>query len=412
MPSQAAKAAAYMRRAVQTALKCADNPDAHSRCQGPASHYQRTLGNISLQAHLSKPHPNPRNPSTTYHFEDHSALTITTSSISPPTCTVQRPYAASAQQPATNQNNNSPPKKPKDPIDPTVAPETRRSYLKVWKGFLKYCADHHTDPATADTQTVAGYLTKMAEAGTSLATLRLARAALRSAFHQMGRLTGNPATADLLKNHMRHLAQTMGNLQKQATPLDAFAMEAIRKTATLPRTLPSGRAENPATATRRGLVDIAIASLMREALLRISETSALTWSDLTIMNDSTARLLIRRSKTDQEAHGRNLYIGHETTLDLLNIRGNPSPHDPIFNMKPKRIAHRLTQAAAHAGLPNPITGHSPRVGMAQDLAAAGIELPALMTAGRWKHPAMPARYIENITADRGAIAQYHERTKG
>ena len=34
----------------------------------------------------------------------------------------------------------------------------------------------------------------------------------------------------------------------------------------------------------------------------------------------------------------------------------------------------------------------PRVGMAQDLAAAGTELPAPMTAGRWASPAMSARY--------------------
>ena len=29
--------------------------------------------------------------------------------------------------------------------------------------------------------------------------------------------------------------------------------------------------------------------------------------------------------------------------------------------------------------------------MAQDLAASGVELPALMTAGRWKSSRMPAR---------------------
>ena len=29
--------------------------------------------------------------------------------------------------------------------------------------------------------------------------------------------------------------------------------------------------------------------------------------------------------------------------------------------------------------------------MAQDLAASGVELPELMTAGRWKSARMPAR---------------------
>ena len=40
--------------------------------------------------------------------------------------------------------------------------------------------------------------------------------------------------------------------------------------------------------------------------------------------------------------------------------------------------------------------------MAQDLSAAGAELPELMTAGRWDSPAMPAKYTEAQVAGRGA----------
>ena len=50
--------------------------------------------------------------------------------------------------------------------------------------------------------------------------------------------------------------------------------------------------------------------------------------------------------------------------------------------------------AQAAGLGKGFSGHSGRVGMAQDLAATGVELPALMTAGRWKSAKMPARYTE------------------
>ena len=45
--------------------------------------------------------------------------------------------------------------------------------------------------------------------------------------------------------------------------------------------------------------------------------------------------------------------------------------------------------------------------MARDLARAGEELPALMTAGRWKGPEMVARYISHERAGRGAVARYH-----
>ena len=43
---------------------------------------------------------------------------------------------------------------------------------------------------------------------------------------------------------------------------------------------------------------------------------------------------------------------------------------------------RLHKAAQAAGLGEDFTGHSGRVGMAQDLVKNGVELPALMTAGR------------------------------
>ena len=53
------------------------------------------------------------------------------------------------------------------------------------------------------------------------------------------------------------------------------------------------------------------------------------------------------------------------------------------------------------------SAHSARVGMAQDLSAAGAELPELMTAGRWDSPTMPARYTEAQAAGRGAVARYY-----
>ena len=65
-----------------------------------------------------------------------------------------------------------------------------------------------------------------------------------------------------------------------------------------------------------------------------------------------------------------------------------------------------------AGLGDGFSAHSPRVGMAQDLSAAGAELPELMTAGRWDSPTMPARYTEAQAAGRGAVAQYYRGACG
>ena len=51
--------------------------------------------------------------------------------------------------------------------------------------------------------------------------------------------------------------------------------------------------------------------------------------------------------------------------------------------------------ARAAGLGEGFSGHSGRVGMAQDLTASGAELPALMVAGRWQSPRMPPRYTKS-----------------
>ncbi len=75
-----------------------------------------------------------------------------------------------------------------------------------------------------------------------------------------------------------------------------------------------------------------------------------------------------------------------------------------------RILKRLVK---RAGLePGAISGHSLRVGMAQDLVASGADLPAVMQAGRWKSPTMPARYAERLLAGRGAVARLHKRRDG
>ena len=65
--------------------------------------------------------------------------------------------------------------------------------------------------------------------------------------------------------------------------------------------------------------------------------------------------------------------------------------------------------AGRAGLPaqmvRRISGHSPRVGAAQDMIASGIGTPAIMQAGRWKSAAMVQRYGERLLAKRNGAAQ-------
>ena len=167
--------------------------------------------------------------------------------------------------------------------------------------------------------------------------------------------------------------------------------------------------ESESTAECRGLVDIALVSVMRDGLLRRSEASELAWDDVARMADGTGRLTVRRSKTDQVSEGKVLYLSAMSMADLEAIRPDCQDYSnlAIFGLSSSQITRRIARSCEVAGFAGAYSGHSPRVGMAQDLAAHGAELPALMEAGRWDSPTMPARYTRAQAAERGAVARYY-----
>ena len=72
----------------------------------------------------------------------------------------------------------------------------------------------------------------------------------------------------------------------------------------------------------------------------------------------------------------------------------------------KRIARCIGLDCAAAGN---ISGHSTRIGAAQDLTMAGAALPEIMAAGGWRSPGMPARYTRKLDARRGAMREWLDR---
>ena len=179
-----------------------------------------------------------------------------------------------------------------------------------------------------------------------------------------------------------------------------------------PRVGRGGRRESVQAAAKRGNVDIALVRLMRDAMLRVSECAALTWSDIETVADGSGRLLIRRSKTDLDGEGAVVFVSAPTMAALASIRNGAQAELRVFELSPNQISFRIKKAALAAGLGEGFSGHSPRVGMAQDLARIGVELPSLMTAGRWRSPTMPAHYTRNETAGRGAVAQFYDYPRG
>ncbi|MCW2239094.1 tyrosine-type recombinase/integrase [Azospirillum canadense] len=184
------------------------------------------------------------------------------------------------------------------------------------------------------------------------------------------------------------------------------------------------------------LRDCALLLVGRDTLARADELAALRWEDVTEADparDPEARvgegtIRIRRSKTDQEGQGAIAWLSAETMAALAAWRAaieaavDPATGRPagagtfLFRSLARRgYGARLQPAAVRAvvmrrmGRETALTtgygGHSLRVGAAQDLLAAGVNLPGLMQAGRWKTSRMPARYTEELQASRSAVAQ-------
>ena len=89
-----------------------------------------------------------------------------------------------------------------------------------------------------------------------------------------------------------------------------------------------------------------------------------------------------------------------------------NPCERVFSLFPSQIYLRVKTAAAAANLGEQLREHSIRVGMAQDLSAAGAELPELMTTGRWGSPTMPTKYPEAQAVGRWVVAQYYSGGPG
>ncbi len=83
---------------------------------------------------------------------------------------------------------------------------------------------------------------------------------------------------------------------------------------------------------------------------------------------------------------------------------------PVTNAEVARTFKRIaTCIGIDAAAVRNISGHSTRIGAAQDLTTAGAALPEIMAAGGWRSPGMPARYARKLDAQRGAMREWLTR---
>ena len=279
---------------------------------------------------------------------------------------------------------------------------SKRTYRSQWKQWLKFAISHDLCILPADPHDIAFWMSSRAEQGLVFSTIHFGLQALRAIHNNYDQ--PDPGTKKVLKTR-DDIRRRLGAARSQVTGLTTEDIEAIDATAREPRLTRGGKMERPETAVVRGDHDVALVRTMHDALLRTSEALALEWRHFTAHPDGTGSLLIERSKTDQAGAGQEQFLSRETVASIVRIRGKALPTDRIFRFSVSTLKRKVKAATSAAELQGRFSGHSGRVGMAQDLTENDFKLPSIAIAGRWKTQAMPAYYARNQMARNSAVAR-------
>jgi site-specific recombinase XerD len=277
-------------------------------------------------------------------------------------------------------------------LEGAYAPSTMRSYRADVETFEAWCQEKHHIAFPASVENLCLFLQ---DQGTKKApsTVRRRLYAIRKV-HRLLRLQ-DPTYDEEINITFRRIRRARRGRPKQAKGLTRVYLDAFL----------AAQPDNP-----WGLRNRAMLSLGYELLARRSELVALATEDITFLDDGTARVIIRRSKADPYGHGRIAFTSVATTKavsDWLAWRGPDVLYlfCPIYksravdrDLSTTTVKRLVKSAAKAAGLEQDVidtfSGHSLRVGAAQDLLCAGYDSVAIMRAGGWKSVTVLARYLE------------------
>lgn len=282
---------------------------------------------------------------------------------------------------------------------------TIRCYGADFRIFELWCVTAGRSALPATPETVAEFLRAQSK-NAAPATVSRRRAAIGKIYKLLK--LENPVSAEEVNLATRSVFRLKGRRQKQALGLVASLKSQLIKAC--PKDL-------------RGLRDRALIAAGYDTLCRRSELVALRIEDLAIAPDGSGTILVRKAKTDQQGHGRLAYLSAEAVTSLERWQEAAGLHaGPIFRhvagnmvlecaISAKTVSDILKNRAAKAGIAaltvKRLSGHSMRVGAAQDMAAGGIDLGAIMHAGGWKSPEMVMRYIEHMDVAKSGMARLY-----
>ncbi|AKM12081.1 MULTISPECIES: tyrosine-type recombinase/integrase [Sphingomonadales] len=333
-----------------------------------------------------------------------------------------------------------------------MAPATKAAITADLKCFLAWCKSRRpvATAVPAEPETLVHYLRWLAKGSDTRTPAKPATLARRIAsiarVHRMlgfGDSEPLPTQAGMVRDTLKGIRRDKRHRQRQAGPLrlgDAMAEgQGAPEGVTVKALLAS------CSTDIIGLRDAALISLAYDAGLRVSELVGTEVADLRQVGDGSGRLEIGHSKTDQLGEGALAWLSPETMghisawLLASGIGEGPvfrrinvltSPPDPAgqqivrhyIGAKPltrqgvvailrRRVleaidlGHVELEPGMEGDTVRALSAHSFRVGLTQDLFAAGEDGAGIALALRWSSQTTALRYARELAVGSNAAAR-------
>lgn len=295
-----------------------------------------------------------------------------------------------------------------DRMQRSIPTETRRAYERGWAQFADWCTTHGRAALPATSETLAEYVSHLVDEDKAPSTIEQNIAAVRTAHRYAGH-RGLPETDQaraVLRVHKRDRAER-GQRKRKAPAVVLTVLRAM--------------VDALDTDTASGVRDRALVVLGFAMMGRRSELAALRVSDLVFTEDGLT-VLVRTSKTDQDAVGAEVKIPYGSVADTCPVRTlrawlavlaeNGFVDGPVFRrinrhghvqeggMSGAAINERVRVLAERAGVEGAeeYTAHGLRAGGPTEAARRGVPVAHIAEHGRWSK-ASPVVHEYVRTAD-------------
>jgi integrase len=287
------------------------------------------------------------------------------------------------------------------------AENTRRGYTSDWGHFTAWCASAGLDSLPATPETVALYISGLAETHKPT-TIGRHLASIAGAHKARGYSSPASMQNGAVSAVWQGIKRTHGTAQTQKAALLTPDLRAMVRTLT----------DRLIGIRDRALLLVGFAGAFRRA-----ELVGLNREDVEFSSDGLV-VTLRRSKTDQDGQGRKVglpYGSNPETCPVRSLRAwveasgiEAGPLFPSINrhrqVQPGRlsgtaVALIIKRHASAAGLdPARFAGHSLRAGLATAAAIAGASERAIMNQTGHRSAAMVRRYVREASLFRDNAA--------